>query len=71
MSTNGCDSCSDAARERNREIDDLRNSAKQQAINEKKAKAICMDELAGLFITDAQTAIREHFNIKELISGLQ
>lgn len=66
-----CDSCVDEARERNRDMESLRDKAKQQAKDEQKAKAICKDETTGLFIADAKTAIAEHFQIVEFISGLQ
>lgn len=71
MNTNSCDTCNDAARERNRSMEDLRTTAKQQAINEKKGKAICQEEATGLFIADAETAIRERFFVKEFISAVQ
>lgn len=66
-----CNGCVQEARERNREINNLLTQAKKQAIEEGKAKAICKDEIQGFFISDAQTAIREHFQIIQFVSGLQ
>jgi hypothetical protein len=68
--SNSCDSCTDAAREQNREMENLRAELKQKAIEDGKAKAICRDEVTGLFSCDIQTAIAEHFYIIEVISGL-
>lgn len=67
----GCLDCSDKARENNRDLDTNRINAKKIADEKKKAQAICSDELSGIFITDAQTAIAEHFRIIEIVSGLQ
>jgi len=71
MNTNVCDTCSDAAKERNRSMDELRVNAKKMAVDEKKSKAICFEETTGLFIADAQTAISERYYIKEFISAVQ
>lgn len=66
-----CTGCLDEAKERNRDMNNLLIQAKNKAIEDKKPKAICQDEVEGtLFITDAITAFREHFNIKHIISGL-
>jgi hypothetical protein len=44
--------------------------AKQDAVADKKPKAICEDEATGLFIADAADAFRERFNIKSVVSYL-
>lgn len=67
---NPCSSCVDEARERNKDMNSLLIKAKQQAIEETKVKAICQDEATGLFIANAEDAIREHFNVKHFISFL-
>lgn len=66
-----CTSCQDEAKERNRDMDNLLIIAKKQAIETSKPKAICEDEISGLFFTDAATAFREHFKIKHIVSPVQ
>lgn len=65
-----CTGCRDEARERNRDMDNLLIIAKQKAIEDKKPKAVCFDEVQGLFVADASTAFAEHFQIKHIVSGL-
>lgn len=66
-----CDGCTpDTNRERNKEMSNLLITAKKQAIEEGKAKAICEDQINGLFITSAEVAIREHFQIKQFVSSV-
>lgn len=67
-----CDGCTpDTIRERNRTFNDLLTTAKKQAIEENKTKAICQDEISGYFIASAETAIREHFQIKQFVSAIE
>ncbi len=66
-----CQGCVQEAKERNAAMNNLLNVAKQQAIEENKPKAICQDEINGLFITDAATAFRERFFIKDIVSPVQ
>ena len=63
-----CDGCIELAKERNRELDNLLILAKQKAIEDRQPKAICLDEVQGLFITSAETAIRERWQIKHVVS---
>lgn len=65
-----CLDCSEKEKARNRELSILLTTAKQKAIEDGKTKAICEDQITGQFIADAETAIREHFNIKHFISHL-
>lgn len=65
-----CAGCVQEATEKNRAMDDLLIKAKQQAIEDQKPKAICEDQIEGLFITDAFVARSEHFNIKHIVSYL-
>ena len=67
---NGCDSCVDQARERNREMTNLLIIAKTKAVEENKPKAICNDEASGFFISDAQAAFTNHFNIVRIVSNV-
>ena len=66
-----CQGCMQSAVERNSQMNDLIIKAKAQAIEEKKTKAICYDPLQGSFITSFEVAIRERFQIVQVISGLQ
>lgn len=65
-----CESCSDEAKERYRELDQLRVNARQRATEEKRAMAICKEEGSGQFIVDAESAIANRYWILEIISGL-
>ena len=65
-----CQGCVQEAAERNREMNDLLTKAKDQAVEQKKAKAICYEPLQGHFITDATTAFEERFQIVHVVSGL-
>lgn len=66
----GCGDCIQKAEEVNRSMTNLLIVAKQKAIEDKRPKAICMDEVSGLFIADAQTAFTERFFIKQVVTGL-
>lgn len=67
-----CLSCSDEAKERNRELNNLIIVAKQQAIESNQPKAICEDPVQGLFITNAFYARTEFpHQIKHIVSALQ
>lgn len=70
MTYNTCSTCVDEAKERNRDMDTILIKAKKQAIEDTKVKAICMDEATGLFIANAEDAIREHYHIKHFVSNL-
>jgi hypothetical protein len=65
-----CLDCSEKEKARNRELNNLLVTVKQKAIEEKKSKAVCEDQIHGLFVTDAETAIREHFRIINIVSHL-
>jgi len=66
----GCLDCSEKEKARNKELNILIQQAKQKAIESKKTKAVCEDQISGLFFTDAEIAIREHFRILQFISHL-
>ena len=65
-----CDSCTDSSsvREINRELDIIREKAKQKA-NESVAQAVCKDDVSGYFITGAAEAINQHYRIIDIISA--
>lgn len=66
-----CTDCADKAKEMNREMNGMLLKAKAQAIEEKKPKAICLDQVEGkLFITDARIAIEQRFKIESVLSHL-
>ena len=64
----GCLDCAEKEKARNRELYNLIEIAKKQAIESQKSKAVCEDQITGLFITDAETAIKEHFLIRRIVS---
>jgi hypothetical protein len=66
----GCLDCAEKEKAKNKQLTILIDQAKQKAIEEKKSKAVCEDQINGLFITDAETAIREHFLIRNIVSPL-
>lgn len=66
-----CEGCVQEAKIKNRVLNELLITAKKQAIEEGKVKAICEDQINGLFITSAEVAIREHFQIKQFVSSVQ
>ncbi len=67
-----CSTCSDQAKERNWEMDNLLIKAKIQAVETNKPKAICEDPVQGLFITEAGYAVREFSHqIKHIVSPVQ
>lgn len=51
-------------------MNNLLTIAKKQAIEQGKTKAICKDEITGIFVADAEIAIRERFQIIQFVSGL-
>ena len=65
-----CLDCSEKDKAKNRQLTILLTEAKNKAIESQKTKAVCEDQITGLFITDAETAIREHFLIRDIISYL-
>lgn len=65
-----CLDCSEKEKARNRELNALLITAKQKAIESGKTKAVCEDQINGLFIAEAETAIRERFFIKQFVSHL-
>jgi len=65
-----CLDCSEKEKARNKQFNILINEAKRQAIEEKKSKAVCEDQITGLFISDAETAIKEHFLIRNIVSAV-
>jgi hypothetical protein len=66
-----CETCSDEARARYKELDQLRIDARQRATEEKRPMAICREEGQGFFIAEATTAFSQRYWIVEVISGLQ
>lgn len=64
----GCLDCAEKEKSKNKELTNLINQAKKQAIESNKSKAICEDQISGLFIADAEVAIKEHFFIKQILS---
>lgn len=64
----GCLDCAEKDKARNRELNNLINEAKKEAVESKKSKAVCEDQITGIFICDAETAIREHFLIRNIAS---
>lgn len=66
----GCLDCSEKEKARNRQLTNLLTEAKNKAVEEQKTKAVCEDQITGLFISDAETAIREHFFIRQFVSYL-
>jgi hypothetical protein len=65
-----CQSCIDEAKEKNRELTNLKEIAKIKAIEDKKPKAICYDQANGYFISEVQLAFEQRFQIITIISGL-
>lgn len=67
-----CESCTDKAKERNANIEAMRLVAKNKSNEEKQAIAICEEVTDGsLFTTSVNTAIAQHFLIREVINVLQ
>lgn len=66
----GCLDCAEKEKSRNRELNNLIDVAKKQAIESNKCKAVCEDQITGLFIADAETAIKEHFLIRSIVSAM-
>ena len=66
----GCLDCAEKEKARNRELNNLIDVAKKQAIESNKSKAVCEDQISGLFIADAETAIQEHFLIRSIVSSM-
>ena len=63
-----CLDCAEKEKARNRELYNLIDVAKKQAIESNKSKAVCEDQISGLFLADAEVAIKEHFMIKQIVS---
>ena len=66
----GCLDCAEKEKARNRELYNLIDVAKKQAIESNKPKAVCEDQITGLFIADAEVAIQEHFLIRSIVSAM-
>jgi hypothetical protein len=67
---NGCLDCAEKDKAKNKQFTILKEQAKIKAIESQKTKAICEDQITGLFICEAEVAIREHFLIRDIISYL-
>lgn len=66
-----CDSCHDAAKEKNAAIEQARRQAKIRSNEENQAIAICKEFATGeYFLSGAINAIQQHFAIMEIISEL-
>jgi hypothetical protein len=66
----GCLDCAEKEKAHNRELNNLIDVAKKQAIESNKSKAVCEDQITGLFITEAEVAIKEHFLIRSIVSAM-
>lgn len=66
----GCLDCSEKEKARNRELNNLLTIAKEKAIESGKPKAVCEDQITGLFICEAEVAIKEHFLIRSIVSAM-
>jgi hypothetical protein len=66
----GCLDCAEKDKARNRELNNLITEAKKKAIETKKPKAVCEDQITGLFIAEAETAIQQHFLIRHIVSSM-
>jgi hypothetical protein len=66
----GCLDCAEKEKARNRELNNLIDVAKKQAIESNKSKAVCEDQISGLFIADAEIAVQEHFLIRSIVSAM-
>lgn len=66
----GCLDCAEKEKARNKELNNLITIAKTQAVESQKSKAVCEDQITGLFVTDAEVAIKEHFFIRHIVSSL-
>lgn len=65
-----CLDCAEKEKARNRELNNLIDVAKKQAIESNKPKAVCEDQITGLFIAEAEVAIKEHFLIRNIVSSV-
>ena len=63
-----CTDCVEKAKLRNRDINNMLQKAKAQAIDEKEPKAICWEIKNGLYITGAVAAIQSGANIRYIVS---
>lgn len=66
----GCLDCAEKEKARNRELNNLITQAKTKAIESKISQAVCEDQITGLFIAEAQTAVREQFLIRHIVSAM-
>lgn len=66
----GCLDCAEKEKARNKELNNLIDVAKIKAIEEKKPQAVCEDQITGLFIAEAEVAIREHFFVRHIASSV-
>lgn len=66
-----CDSCIDQAKERMRDLDNIRQKARRHAKEQKQALAICKEGDSGnYFVCLAGEAIANACMIVEIVSGI-
>lgn len=65
-----CESCIDQAKERMRDLDNIRQKASRHAKQSGQAMAICKDESGGYFVCEAAEAIGKSCLIIDIVSGV-